>query len=216
MSSPEAEPPERADHTASNRSTYDRIARRYAGHQQALPSGDAHWLLGLETSFLAGLPPGALVGDLGCGPAFDGERLASKGCRMVGMDISAGMLALASERLGGRVFQADLRDIPVRSGFLDGIWNVASLLHVPDEDTHNVLDEFRRVLKPSGSLLLVTALGASTRREPVAYADEESRWFVYRDQTVLSEQLRRSEFRILTEASLSGSRDWWAVLARST
>ena len=211
----EADPTGTADHTASNRSTYDRIARRYAEHRQALPSGDAHWLVGLEASFLAGLPRGGLVADLGCGPAFDGLRLASKGCRTVGMDISAGMLAVASERLDGRIAQADLRDLPIGSGLLDGIWNVASLLHVPDDDTHRVLDEFRRVTKPSGSLVLVTALGGATRHEPVPYATEESRWFVYRDQTALSEQLEGSGFRIVSEELIGGSRSWWAVLARS-
>ena len=112
MSFSETGPSGPVDHTASNRSTYDRIARRYADRQRTLPSGDTHWLLGLESSFLAGLPRGGLVGDLGCGPAFDGARLASKGCRAVGVDISAGMLAVASERLGGRIVQADLRDLP--------------------------------------------------------------------------------------------------------
>ena len=65
-----------------------------------------------EASFLAGLPPGGVVADLGCGPAVDGARLASKGCRVVGVDISAGMLRIAAEGLDGRVVQADLRDLP--------------------------------------------------------------------------------------------------------
>ena len=75
-----------------------------------------------------------------------------------------------------------------------------------------VLDEFRRVTKPSGSMLLVTALGATTLHEPVAYADEESRWFVYRDRTALREQVRHAGFRIVTEESMvgvgTGGRSW--------
>ncbi len=211
----EAEPSRPVDHTSSNRGTYDRIARRYADHQDRLPSGDAHWLSEIEASFLAGLPPGGVVADLGCGPAVDGARLASKGYRVVGVDISAGMLRIAAEGLDGRVVQADLRDLPVGSGVLDGVWSVASLLHVPDEDTDRVLHEWKRIMKPSGSLLLVTALGAVTFHEPVQYARGESRWFVYRDRTALEGQLRLAGFSLVTEARLGGNRDWWAVLART-
>lgn len=209
--------PSEPDHTLSNRSTYDRIARRYARHQDGLPSGDAHWLLELESSFVSGLPPEALVADLGCGPADDGARLTGKGCRVVGMDISSGMLRIAAERLDHRVAQADLRAVPVGSGVLDGVWNVASLLHVPDRHTQRVLREFSRILQPSGSLVLVTATatGPTTFHEPVGYAPEENRWFVYRDRTTLGRQLRLAGFTIVAETLLGGSREWWAVLARS-
>ena len=166
---------ELADFTASNRETYDRIAHRYADRQVQLPSGIDHWLIGLENSFVASLPFGGLVADLGCGPAYDGLRLAAKGLRVVGMDLSSGMLGVASENLNGHVVQADLRELPIASEQIHGIWNVASLLHVPDQDTLTVLIEFRRVMKPSGPLVLVTALGDYSRHEAVPYVSESPR-----------------------------------------
>lgn len=204
-----------ADFTASTRQTYDRIARRYADRQVQLPSGEEHWLIELENSFVASLPAGGLVADLGCGPAYDGLRLAGKGLRVVGMDLSAGMLGVASENLKGRVVQADLRALPIASEHIDGIWSVAALLHVPDRDTLTVLSEFRRVMKASGSLVLVTALGDSSRHEAVPYVSDESRWFVYRNPVSLKAQLRDAGFVIQIEEEVQDGRHWWIVLAFS-
>jgi SAM-dependent methyltransferase len=206
---------EPVDFTASNKETYDRIARRYADHQAYLPSGEDHWLIELEKRFVASLPLGAIVTDLGCGPSYDGQRLAAKGLQVVGMDLSAGMLGVASENLNGRVVQGDLRALPIASDQIHGIWNVASLLHVPDQDTLAVLTEFRRILKPSGPLVLVTALGDSSRHEAVPYVSNESRWFVYRNPESLKVQMRDAGFVIQTEREVRDSRHWWTVLALS-
>jgi SAM-dependent methyltransferase len=204
-----------ADSTSSNRQTYDRIARSYADSQVQLPSGEEHWLFRVERDFVAGLPGEGIVADMGCGPAYDGLRLAGRGLRVLGMDLSAGMLAIAAQHLNGHVAQADLRVLPIASQQLDGIWNMASLLHVPERDTPTVLGEFRRVMRPSGSLVLVTALGDSARHEPVPYAADESRWFVYRDPVVLKAQMREAGFVIRSEEERQSTRHWWAVLASS-
>ena len=206
---------EPADDTALNRQTYDRIARQYADRQVELQSAEAQWLVQLETAFVSNLPVGGLVADLGCGPAYDGRRLGGKGLEVVGMDLSAGMLSIACENLSGRVLQADLRALPIASGHVDGIWNIASLLHVPSRDTQRVLGEFRRVMKPTGSLALVTAVGESSRHEAVPYAADELRWFVYRDPASLRAQLREAGFSIQLEEEIQGGRHWWTVLARS-
>jgi ubiquinone/menaquinone biosynthesis C-methylase UbiE len=172
---------ELTDYTESNRRTYDRIALRYAYHQAQLASEKENPFTQLEDDFAASLPRGGIVTDLGCGPAFDGLRLTDKGFRVVGVDLSAGMLRVAAERLDGHLIQADLRMLPLSSQCFDGIWNVASMLHIPERQTLSVLHEFRRVMKPSGSLGLVTALGDGTVHESVAYASDESRWFTYRN-----------------------------------
>src|SRR3954449_1965117 len=63
------------DHTAGNRATYDRIAERYAEHQNPGAEGYESWFADLEARFVAALPVNGLVADAGCGPAFDGGRL---------------------------------------------------------------------------------------------------------------------------------------------
>lgn len=131
------------------------------------------------------------------------------------MDLSAGMLSAADNGLVGRLAQADLRALPVGSGRLDGIWCVAALLHIPEQDTVRVLHEFRRALRHAGSLALVTALGESSRFEVVPYAPDERRWFVYRRQDRLRVQLEATGFKIRMEDQVPGNRNWLTVLAQA-
>jgi SAM-dependent methyltransferase len=203
------------DVTSLNRATYDRIAVRYAEDTRRKQSDEAGWLSALEGDFLARLPPGALVADLGCGPGVDGARLAQNGLRVVGMDLSAGMLSLAASRLEGRVAQADLRAVPLRPGRLDGIWCVAALLHVPEDRTDQVLRDLRRAVRSGGALVLVTALGDSARFEDVPYAAGERRWFVYRSPAGLGEQLHLAGWTVRKQAQIAGNRRWVAILAEA-
>jgi SAM-dependent methyltransferase len=203
------------DHTDVNRATYDRIARRYLENQTSSATPADQLFTSLEEAFDAALPRGAVVADMGCGPGLDAQRWSARGHRVLGVDLSAGMLAVAHERLGGRLIQADLRRSPIASGRLDGIWCVAALLHVPERDTVSVLSEFRRTMRSSGTLALVTALGDGERFESVPYANEERRWFVYRDARRLAEQLAQVGFVVEHQAQLPGSRRLWSSMLAS-
>jgi SAM-dependent methyltransferase len=200
--------------TALNRSTYDRIAARYVENQIRNESGSDNLFSTFQDAFLTDLAVAGSVADLGCGPARDGARFASEGFRVVGMDLSFGMLSVASE-LSGCLVQADLRSIPIAASTLDGIWSVAALLHVAECETDQVLREFRRLLRPAGTLALVTALGDTSQLEAVPYAPREQRWYVYRRPAVLREQLESAGFAIRAEDHVAGSRSWCAILARA-
>lgn len=198
--------------TRHNQGVYDRIASRYAGRQ----AGRGPWFGDLRDAFTARLPPPADVADLGCGPALDGRLFAKAGYRVVGLDRSAGMLTLAQESLPGRVVQADLRQLPLASAGLDGIWCCAALLHVPGDDTAAALAEMRRVLRQGGHLALITAAGEGAVLEPVPCAPGEQRWFCYRQRSQLESQLRAARFRVLATSEEPSSRHWLKILATAT
>jgi SAM-dependent methyltransferase len=204
------------DHTTLNRATYDRIAEQYAQHQNQPRPPSADLFTSFEGSFFDKIPTDGVIADLGCGPAFDGVRFAARGFRVIGLDLSAGMLSLAAERLPGRLIQGDLRTLPLVSGQLDALWNVASLLHVGEHDTMAVLGEFRRVLRTGGTLALITALGAGDRFEKVPYAQDEQRWFVYRSEDRLLDQVTNSGFQIELREQIQGNRLWSTILASVT
>jgi len=203
------------DQTTTNRATYDRIARRYAENQRINVSRNESLFAELEETFLTALPERALVADVGCGPGFDAGRFADRGFQAVGVDLSGGMLAVASKELPGRLMQADMRALPITSGQLDGIWCIASLLHVPDVDTLSVLREFKRVLRRAGTLALVTALGESEGFESVPYVANEQRWFVYRNQENLKGQLLSAGFIVRLDGQVQGNRLWSTLLAEA-
>lgn len=197
--------------TRHNQSVYDRIAPRYARRQ----AGRDESFADLMDAFTARLPAGALVADLGCGPAHDGPRLARAGRRVVGVDRSAAMLAIAAASLDGRVARGDLRFLPLATGCLDGIWCCASLLHVPQDQTPAALAEMRRVLRLGGYLALVTALGEGTRLEPVPYAPDAERWYFYRPADELVAQLEAAGLVVLSASEEVTNRHWLKALCVS-
>ena len=73
------------------------------------------------------------------------------GHRVVGVDRSAAMLAIAAGPLAGHVTRGDLRGLPLASASLDGIWCCASLLHVPQDQTPTVLAECVAYCGPAGT-----------------------------------------------------------------
>jgi SAM-dependent methyltransferase len=143
------------------RAAYYAVAPEYA---QTFGSDLDH--LELDTELLdqiAATAAGGLVLDIGCGPAQAGGYLAARGARVLGLDLSAGMLASAAARHGGLGLQvacADLRRLPVRDRCCAGVTLFYVLHHLPREDLPLALAELGRVLVPGGGLLLATHEGS--------------------------------------------------------
>ena len=99
--------------------------------------------------FLALMPPGALILELGCGSGRDAARMAARGFRVEATDGVPEMAKLAEARLGRpvRVMRFDELDAVAR---FDGIVAAYSLLHVPREGLRAVLARIWRALKPGG------------------------------------------------------------------
>jgi ubiquinone/menaquinone biosynthesis C-methylase UbiE len=98
------------------------------------------------------VPAGARVLDLGCGTGLLAARLAP--AKVVGLDLTLGMLALAKPRLVP--VQGDALALPFRDGSFDLAFAITSLL-VGARALPRALIEARRVLVPRG-LFLVTLL----------------------------------------------------------
>lgn len=199
------------DVVAQTAATYDHIAPAYARRTAIRSPAMLDW----RDGFAAALPCHATVADLGCGPAEDSAQLAAAGLRVVGVDRSAGMLAIAAGRLPARVAQGDLRRLPLSTGALDGVWCAAALLHVPRVDVPAALAEMRRVLRLRGVLGLVTAMGEVERYEEVEYAAGRQRWFVYHQAGPLRELLTAAGFELIDERERPSNRRWLQLLARA-
>ena len=104
---------------------------------------------------LAGDVTGHRVLDAGCGAGALSAALIDRGAVVTGIDASAGMLALARQRLGDDVslHVADLRDrLPFDDGAFDDV--VASLVLHYLEDWGPALADLQRVLRPGGRLMV--------------------------------------------------------------
>src|SRR6185369_2744995 len=100
-------------------------------------------------AFLAPLPPGASILELGCGAGGDTAEMLARGFNVRATDGSPEMGAVASKRLGRTVETLLFHDLDAVEAY-DAVWANACLLHVPRAELADVLGLIWRALKPEG------------------------------------------------------------------
>lgn len=128
--------------------TYDQFAAQIA---------ERFWqtdLTHIWEEFCALLPAGARILDVGCGAGRDAAQFRGRGFRVVGIDMSYGMLQEAMRRAPGAYIAADMAAMPFNWSIFDAVWLNASLLHLPRSAAPGVLTEIHALLKPGGILYL--------------------------------------------------------------
>lgn len=117
-------------------------------------------------AFIADMPPGGHVLDLGCGPGQSAAEMARHGLKVTATDASAEMVALAAAREGVNAHVATFDDI-AGEALYDGIWANFSLLHAPREDMPRHLSAIARALKPGGRFHIGIKTGTGSKRDPL-------------------------------------------------
>lgn len=164
-------------------------------------------------AFIAALPPGSHVLDLGCGPGTASAFLRDAGHVPDAVDASAAMVALANTRHGIAARLASFDDIDARDAY-DGIWANFALLHAPRADFPRHLAALGRALKPGGLFHIGTKLGSGAGRDALG------RFYTYYARDELLAHLadaRLEPFSVQegTEVGLAGTEDpFIVVLAR--
>ena len=135
------------------RRAWDEVAETYAARRD--PGGSDAALI---DDLLADLPVDPDVLDVGCG---DGARtLANLPDGSVGLDISRRGLELARETVSdARVVHGEMSTLPFAADRFDGITAYHAVFHVEREHHPAVYDEFARVLRPGGRLLMTLSGG---------------------------------------------------------
>jgi len=101
------------------------------------------------TAFLAQLPPGACILELGCGAGGDTAEMLARGFDVRATDGSPEMADIASKHLGRAVETLLFHELDEVEGY-DAVWANACLLHVPRPEFADILARIWRALKPSG------------------------------------------------------------------
>ncbi|WP_405142767.1 class I SAM-dependent methyltransferase [Sphaerisporangium sp. NBC_01403] len=100
---------------------------------------------------LAGLPTGRAL-DAACGTGRYAEMLAKAGHKVIGVDSSPDMLAIARSKVSAATFQlGELSRLPVADASIDLVVCGLALAHVAALEP--VFAEFARVLRPGGRLV---------------------------------------------------------------
>ncbi|BCL13875.1 class I SAM-dependent DNA methyltransferase [Micromonospora sagamiensis] len=149
------------DFLATTRAGYDTIAADYAEHFRAewanLPLERGMYAAFAELVRAAGSGP---VADVGCGPGQLTAHLHTLGLDVLGIDLSAGMVAVARrDHPDLRFHLGSMTALPIADGVLGGLVANYSIIHIPPEVLPTVFAEFRRVLAPGGHLLVAFQVG---------------------------------------------------------
>ncbi len=152
-------------HVEATRAGYDAIAQEYAAAFRA-ELDDAP----LDRALLAGfaelvrrLAPHPQVLEVGSGPGTVAAHLHRLGLEVAGVDLSPAMVGIACRDHPEITFDVgDLRALDRADGSLAGLIAWYSLIHVPAAERQAVLEEFHRVLRPGGYLLLAFQVGDDT------------------------------------------------------
>jgi SAM-dependent methyltransferase len=96
---------------------------------------------------------GRVVADVGCGNGRYVDALRAGGAKVVGVDLSPGMLAGASSPRTELV-TADAEALPLASAALDAVLMMHMLYHVPEPE--RAVGESARVLRSGGRVLVAT------------------------------------------------------------
>ena len=110
------------------------------------------------------LAPGAVILDAGAGTGYFTAALMNRrpDASLMALDLSEGMLNVARERFQGWRVGGDVEALPLRDASIDLIFSNMAIQWCEGPDA--VFREFRRVLRPGGSLLFTT-LGPATLGE---------------------------------------------------
>jgi len=134
------------------RAVRDRFDRRAATYDESA----MHQGLATAVADFAAVEPGAVVLDVATGTGLVLRALRDRRgvdpARAVGVDVSAGMLAVAREALpGATLVEADARALPLPDASVDLVTCVTGLHLIPG--TAEVLAEWARVLRPGGTVV---------------------------------------------------------------
>jgi|DewCreStandDraft_5_1066085.scaffolds.fasta_scaffold00086_106 ADP-ribose pyrophosphatase YjhB (NUDIX family)/ubiquinone/menaquinone biosynthesis C-methylase UbiE len=176
--------------------TYDRIAPVYAEHWYAAASRDhPERFVAMMRRTKPG--PGWLVLDAGCGSGQHLLRLRELGCKVVGADLSAGMLAEARRRTGSALLvRMDLRRPAFAAHRFHGIWASASLLHLDRAEILPVLRAFYQLLD-HGYLYVSMKEGTGSELRSDAAYDGAPRFFTYVTEYEMRLWLEQAGFQVL-------------------
>jgi SAM-dependent methyltransferase len=134
-------------------------------------------------AFLATLPAGSRVLELGCGNGMDAEHMLAQGFLVDATDGTPELVAEARKLIGNRARVMRFEELEAVAEY-DGVWASASLLHVPAVTLPDILKRIHRAQRPGGIFVASFKSGTGEGRDGMGryynYPTPEALEAVYR------------------------------------
>jgi SAM-dependent methyltransferase len=159
------------DWLSDTRSSYETDASGYAEKVRGLLDRNPYLraTLGLFAELVRGAGGGPVV-DVGCGTGYVTAHLHDAGVDAFGIDLSPAMIAIARRDHPGLRFDVGtMTDLDLADDSVAGVLAFWSVIHVPDHAVPGVFEQFRRVLRPEGPLLVGFHVGDGARHTSEGY-----------------------------------------------
>ncbi|WP_435361607.1 class I SAM-dependent methyltransferase [Haloarchaeobius sp. DFWS5] len=147
----------------------DRVRRGYEelGADYAARTSDEARELAILSDFLDSLEAPTRLLDAGCGQGKPVLGRVTEEATAVGLDVSHEQLEVAAETVPpARLVHGEMTRLPFQDDTFDAVTAYNSIIHVPLADHQTVLDEFARVLRTGGRVLLSEASDEFERVNP--------------------------------------------------
>lgn len=193
------------------RKGYNKIAEKYSKQRKIYQSKP------LLLKFLRYLPKSSKVLDLGCGAGIPVSKfLADKGCKVVGIDFSDGMLKLARKNVHAAGFiKMNITKMKFKENSFDGAVSFYAIIHIPRKYHPKIYRNLHKMLKPGG-VLFANASGTSTWEETAKdYMGVPMFWSFYHPRITLK-LIRKAGFQVIWSKILKigGETQFW-ILAKN-
>ncbi|MDQ3133651.1 MAG: class I SAM-dependent methyltransferase [Acidobacteriota bacterium] len=176
-------------------SSYDRVAEDYAQQfrdemdQKPFDRKMLDWLI-------EKLGGSGIICDMGCGPGQIARYLHRQGVKACGVDLSPAMVQQAQSlnpeipfQRGDMLALADVAD-----NSYGGIAAFYSIVHIPRRKVVQALQEFKRVLRPQGVLLLAFHIGQEIKHLDEWWGKEVSVDFLFFETEEMKSYLMTAGF----------------------
>ena len=175
--------------------SYDRIAEEYCKRifdELAHKPLDRQLLQRLANTVKSGP-----ICDVGCGPGHVARFLKSCGADVFGIDLSPRMIELA-RRLTPEIqfFEGNMLSLEVADDSCGAIAAFYSIIHLTPEELPKVFLEFKRVLRPRGTLLLAFHVGKENVHEDELWGYKVSLDLRFLESREIEQQLHATGFRV--------------------
>lgn len=162
-------------------------------------------------NFAKFIPVGGKIVDIGT-IGRDIDWFGKRGFEAVGISDNPEMLKEARKLYPGLLLQEmDARRLKFKTGSQDGVWDNATFHHIPPESSGQVLEEYARVLKPTGALFIRVKEGEGEIEQETPEYPGKKRYFKLYGEQELRDLTSAYGFEVIK----SGSQPDSGVLGRS-